>query len=190
MTDDWRPSGLTLMEDFIAPEREEAIIAIARAAIDVCKDDPLDRKQPKRGPMRRYAHFGFSYDWSQVRYDKAALIPTRPVPDSLKALASEVKATLVVPDAFDAIVVNEYETGGGIHPHVDSSNLAELIAIMSVGEVCTTTFAREDRSFVIHIPRRSLLVMRGQVRYEWTHENKGDPSWRETRYAIVFRSRA
>lgn len=190
MSGDWRPDGLDLLLDFIAPHREEEVVAMARKAIDICRSDPLHPKQLKHVPRRRYAHFGFSYDYSQVRFDAAPLVPVRPVPDPLEALAREVRAVLGVSDEFDSIAVNEYHAGEGIHPHVDSSNLAEVIAIVSVGEACVTIFKSESRVFSLAVPRRSLLVMRGQARCECSHEVEVDLALKRTRYSIVFRSRA
>jgi alkylated DNA repair dioxygenase AlkB len=182
----WLPDGLALLPDFITPDREEEIVSIARDAIELGRDDPF----LKRVKRRRLARFGFTYDDSQVVFSVAPLVQIAPIPASLKMLADEVRTALVVEDAFDAVAVNAYAAGDGIHPHIDTSQFAELIAVVSIGGASVTTFTREHRSFAIRIPPRSLFVIRGQARYDCAHAVEADPTLEGIRYSIVFRTRA
>jgi len=191
--DAWRPSGLDLLLDFVAPDREEEVIAIAREAIEIGEGNHLRvRNAPQR---RRYALLGYAYDYSKVAhgYSKVAhgapLVWERPIPDSFAAIADRVRLTLAVSDAFDCVTVNEYAPGDGIHSHVDSPRFAELIAIVSVGEVCSYTFASKSASYTLVAPRCSLIVMRGVARYDCTHAVEVDPTLQRTRYSIVLRTR-
>ncbi|XP_008423741.1 alkylated DNA repair protein alkB homolog 8 isoform X2 [Poecilia reticulata] len=71
----------------------------------------------------------------------------------------------------DQLTVNQYETGQGIPPHVDThSAFADTILSLSLGAKTVMEFRHPDGRVVpIVLPERSLLVMKGQSRYLWTH---------------------
>ena len=66
-------------------------------------------------------------------------------------------------------------TGHYLEAHMDDRQLSgELLATLSLGGECEMEFVREhsgpSRAPVhVRLPRRSLQVMTGEARYEWTH---------------------
>lgn len=75
-------------------------------------------------------------------------------------------------DVFDQITINEYKPGAGIPPHVDShAPFEEPIISVSLFADIVMTFKNLETSEEIHIflPKRSALVLTGEIRYLWSH---------------------
>ncbi|TFK46926.1 hypothetical protein OE88DRAFT_1666722 [Heliocybe sulcata] len=70
-------------------------------------------------------------------------------------------------------IVNLYEPGEGITPHVDLlDRFGDGIVGVSMGSGCAMHFARTGASkerHALYLPARSVIVMCGAARYEWTH---------------------
>lgn len=168
------PSGLSIIERFIAEEHERDLIA----QIEFAMQGVPERSGEHRSRILR---FGFDYD------DPAKALS--PPPDWLPA----------VPDAFDSATVNEYQPGRGILPHYDSAKFGPVISVLSLGSHATMEFISDDcDQWAVLVPRRTLVVMRGDSRYTWKHgipaqTHDVDPSGkslpRTTRYSIVYRKR-
>ncbi|XP_077070995.1 tRNA (carboxymethyluridine(34)-5-O)-methyltransferase ALKBH8 isoform X2 [Siphateles boraxobius] len=71
----------------------------------------------------------------------------------------------------DQLTVNQYQSGQGIPPHVDThSAFEDTILSLSLGAKTVMDFKHPDgRSVAVVLPERSLLVMKGESRYLWTH---------------------
>ncbi|XP_028275349.1 alkylated DNA repair protein alkB homolog 8 isoform X2 [Parambassis ranga] len=71
----------------------------------------------------------------------------------------------------DQLTVNQYEAGQGIPPHVDThSAFEDTILSLSLGAKTVMEFRHPDgRAVAVVLPSRSLLVMKGESRYLWTH---------------------
>ncbi|XP_047450942.1 alkylated DNA repair protein alkB homolog 8 isoform X2 [Mugil cephalus] len=71
----------------------------------------------------------------------------------------------------DQLTVNQYESGQGIPPHVDThSAFEDTILSLSLGAKIVMEFRHPDgRVVAVVLPGRSLLVMKGESRYLWTH---------------------
>jgi alkylated DNA repair dioxygenase AlkB len=120
---------------------------------------------------RRVQHFGYRYDY------RARTVPADawlgPLPDWLQRLAQ----WMVEYGHFDAlpdqVIANEYLPGQGISAHVDCEPcFGETIASLSLLSTCEMVFRRavtgERRSLML--APGSLLVLKGEARYDWTHE--------------------
>ncbi|XP_059186442.1 alkylated DNA repair protein alkB homolog 8 [Centropristis striata] len=159
------PEGLVLVEDFVSLEEE----ALLLAAIDwsSTNDDVTAQKALKH---RRVKHYGFEfrYDNNNVDKDKplAAGIPQECLPVLERCVKN--KHIDIMPDQ---LTVNQYQSGQGIPPHVDThSAFEDTLLSLSLGAKTVMEFRHPDGCLVaVVLPERSLLVMKGESRYLWTH---------------------
>ena len=103
------------------------------------------------------------------------------MPDFLADLTERLRALCVsahastgdrAEAAFDQCTVNEYQPGHGIASHVDThSAFGSMLASLSLQARVVMTFvhAVSGERLDLVLPRRSLLVLSGEARYEWTH---------------------
>jgi hypothetical protein len=69
-------------------------------------------------------------------------------------------------------ILNRYHPGEGIKPHIDLPNrFADGIIIVSLGSGIVMDFAHEAKkqSFSAWLPPRSIVVLEGEARWQWTH---------------------
>lgn len=100
----------------------------------------------------------------------------------------------------DQVIVNEYEPGQGISPHVDCVPcFGPAVAAVSLGSACVMDFAHGEGARVpVRLAPASLCVMTGPARYEWRHgiaARKSDPGQggripRGRRVSVTFRTLA
>jgi alkylated DNA repair dioxygenase AlkB len=104
-----------------------------------------------------------------------------------------------MPRVADQVIVNEYEPGQGIAPHVDCVPcFADTIASLTLGSSCVMEFTRlkTREKAALFLARRSLVVLSGEARYEWRHAipgRKSDPHEgrvisRGRRLSLTFRN--
>jgi alkylated DNA repair dioxygenase AlkB len=122
-----------------------------------------------------------------------------PLPDWLQPLCQELKERGLMPRVADQVIVNEYEPGQGIAPHVDCVPcFADTIASLTLGSGCLMEFTKvKTREKVpLFLERRSLVVLSGEARYDWRHAipaRKSDPREglvvpRGRRLSLTFRN--
>lgn len=69
-------------------------------------------------------------------------------------------------------ILNRYNPGEGIKAHIDLPNrFADGIIVISLGSGIAMDFAHEGRKevFTVWLPPRSIVVLEGEARWEWTH---------------------
>jgi len=109
---------------------------------------------------RSVLHFGYTYN-----YTRRSLSAALPFPSFLDAIVEKL------PFVPDQCIVNRYESGHGIHEHIDHPTLfGERVCIVSLGSAVIMTFRCNGAVENINVPPRSLLTMENDARYEWTHE--------------------
>ncbi|XP_044059506.1 alkylated DNA repair protein alkB homolog 8 [Siniperca chuatsi] len=159
------PEGLVLVEDFVSPEEE----ALLLAAIDWSSTND-DITAPKALKHRRVKHYGFEFRYDNNNVDKDKPLPAGIPQECLPVLERCVKNEHI--DIMpDQLTVNQYECGQGIPPHVDThSAFEDTIMSLSLGAQTVMEFRHPDgRLVAVVLPGRSLLVMKGESRYLWTH---------------------
>ncbi|KAI8052213.1 hypothetical protein BDF22DRAFT_743789 [Syncephalis plumigaleata] len=192
--DEW-PAGLILVENFVSPEEEEALVAI------IDKQSWSGHGIGPNPEMRRRTHI---MDTSLAIRNVTRQLDT-PMPELFTTVLERIvddprqlwkaecshkgeecdkqrhqcrlfHGTALPPDS---VIVNEYERGQGIMPHTDApSAFGPVVASLSLLSDCLFTFYSTDESnatFSIKLPRRSLLIMRGYVRYQLRHGISKDP---------------
>lgn len=149
--DAW-PPGLTVIPDFIDQEMESYLVAL------------LDQGEWKTGLRRRVQQFGHGYDFARQEVDLA--MP--PLPAWAKALGERMahEAIMTRPDA---IIVNEYNQGQGINPHIDSQYFGPTVTSLSLLDTVVMNFERREQVIEVPLERRSVAVVSGEARYFWRH---------------------
>ncbi|XP_012286796.1 alkylated DNA repair protein alkB homolog 8 [Orussus abietinus] len=154
------PLGLTLIEDFVTEEEEDALLRSISWHQDDVPSSELKHRQVK--------HFGyeFRYDTNNVDCNN----PIVPIPEEYEYLQSRFKERNCGKYTFDQLTINRYLPGQGIPPHIDThSAFEDTILSLSLGSSSVMDFKRGDMKAMIFLPARSLLVMSGEARYAWSH---------------------
>ena len=133
---------------------------------------------------RRVVSFGWKYDFSAQRLEKAEEIPDYLL--SLRALAA-LFANLE-PAAFEQVLVIEYTDGAGIGWHRDKAVFGQVVGV-SLLAPCTLRFRRKiDGTWQranLRAEPRSAYHLSGPARSEWEHSIARVET---LRYSVTFRS--
>lgn len=177
--------GLTYVPDFITKEEEQSLLA------------HIDGAPWLNDLKRRVQHYGYKYDYrARTMNDDAYL---GPLPEWVMPLSQRLFEEGIFPSVPDQVIVNEYEPGQGISAHIDCVPcFGDTIASLSLGSSCVMAFssarAREKKEMLLE--ERSLIVLSGKARYEWTHAIPGRKSdmingqkiYRLRRASLTFRN--
>lgn len=169
------PPGLKLAQDVMTPADEAALIALIEGSgLAYSAYDP--------GNTRSSTSYGWKYD-----YANDSFVPCKPIPEGFRAIADTAAALAgLAYDDFAECLLNRYEPGAVIQPHLDKPVWEHVVGI-SLG-VPTTMVFREPTSGEerpVELPPRSLYVLAGDARYVWQHSL---PPMQGTRYSITFRT--
>lgn len=69
-------------------------------------------------------------------------------------------------------ILNRYNPGEGIKAHIDLVNrFSDGIIVVSLGSGIVMDFAHEakEQAFSVWLPPRSVVILEGEARWEWTH---------------------
>lgn len=152
------PPGATYMPDFVAPAMEALLVRQIGAAPWITE------------LKRRVQHYGYRYDYRARTVTEDAYLG--PLPDWLMALGTRLKNAGWFAQIPDQVIVNEYQPGQGIAAHIDCVPcFSGTIASLSLLSSCAMRF--EERSsgdgLTLTLQPRSLLVLQGPARFDWTH---------------------
>jgi alkylated DNA repair dioxygenase AlkB len=115
-------------------------------------------------------HYGYRYDYRSRSVDPSMYLGE--LPEWARGLDARLLGAGVTTRASDQVIVNEYEPGQGIAAHVDCEPCFDgIVASISLGTACVMTFTEiaTRRTEPVLLAPRSLIVMTGAARYEWTH---------------------
>uniref|UniRef100_A0A1I8PW84 tRNA (carboxymethyluridine(34)-5-O)-methyltransferase n=1 Tax=Stomoxys calcitrans TaxID=35570 RepID=A0A1I8PW84_STOCA len=161
------PEGLILINDFVSEQEEKDILAAIKTEDVTDVDAALKHRKVK--------HYGyeFIYGLNNVDHNQplANGIPKEcdPFWDRLHefSINQGCEFEWFTPDQ---LTVNSYEPGQGIPPHVDThSAFLDPILSLSLESDVVMEFRKGLEKRSVLLPRRSLLVMSGESRYDWTH---------------------
>lgn len=119
---------------------------------------------------RRVQHYGYKYDYKARKITQDLQIGS--IPDWLAGLCNELCANNLFSKIPDQVIINEYQAGQGITPHIDCVPcFGETIASISVCASCVMEFTHVETSekFSQLLEPRSLLAFSGEARYKWQH---------------------
>ncbi|XP_016953375.1 alkylated DNA repair protein alkB homolog 8 [Drosophila biarmipes] len=158
------PSGLVVIPDFVSEEEESTLLkAIA--------EDGRTSEGSGTLKHRNVKHFGFEFLYGSNNVDPSKPLE-QPIPSACDILWPRLENSASTWDwsTPDQLTVNEYEPGHGIPPHVDThSAFLDPILSLSLQSDVVMDFRRGEEYVQVRLPRRSLLIMSGEARYDWTH---------------------
>lgn len=184
------PEGLIILEDYITEQQEQELL-------NLCSFDSNTSSMRHR----QVQHFGYEFRYDINNVDKNKPLETD-VPDCCNFLWDKLKSTDLHCKNFhpDQLTVNHYLPGQGIPHHVDThSAFEDPIMSLSLNSSVIIDFKSNSKHYCVLLPRRSLAIMSGESRYNWTHgitprkydiiktENGFNTQTRQTRVSFTFR---
>ena len=158
---------MTLVPDFITPDEEKALLATFVAGVV--------KRTKGRNSIRRFG--------SNVPYKGNMVDAT--VPEPFAFLLDRLVEQGLLKSRPDSVTVNEYLVGQEITPHIDSVTSGEVISVLSLMSDATMYFDRHKHGrHAVHLPARSLVQMRGEIRHDWQHSIA---PVKQKRFSMVFR---
>src|SRR3989338_4672598 len=167
--------GLTIRADFADHEMQKRLMA---------EINSISGWQTSLA--RRVIQYGFRYVYKSEAGDRrGALMSEAPFPPWIQSLADQLQT--IVDRPLRQCIINEYHPGQCITAHSDSPKFGNTVVTLSLGVAAKfiyrwhKTICREFR-----LLPGTLLIMRDEARYFWTHEMCPDRSQRGNRYSITF----
>lgn len=152
--------GLTYVPNFLSDVEEAEIV------------EKIDQNEWQKDLKRRVQHYGWRYDYVNRQIDPGMRIDK--LPDWAVAVAERLVERKIVPQMPDQLIVNEYVRDQGIGRHIDREpDFADDIAMISLLESWEMVFRKKGNNKIKHnvvLDNRSVAVMSGPARYQWTHE--------------------
>jgi alkylated DNA repair dioxygenase AlkB len=175
--------GVLYIPAYISPQHHDALIATIDA-------------QPWHAALaRRTQHYGYVYDYRARSVDASAWLGE--LPPWLACIARQLAADGLVQQVPDQAIINEYLPGQGIADHIDCTPcFDDVIVSLSLGAPVMMDLKRQGKHVAVWLEPRSILVLRGEGRYAWTHgiarrqydTLNGVRVPRERRLSVTFRS--
>ena len=150
--------GVSYIEDFISRDEEQALISA------------IDRQSWLADLKRRVQHYGYKYDYKERKVTDDSYIGD--LPDWIMPIARRLHDQSIFKAIPDQAIVNEYEPGQGISAHIDCVPcFDDTIASLSLGSAAIMQFTHPQSGIKedFYLKERSLVVLSGPARYEWTH---------------------
>jgi alkylated DNA repair dioxygenase AlkB len=144
------PIGLELITEYLTPEEE----------VEVMKGIPQKRKRKKHPRDKVVKRNSVHTYWNEEP-------ATPPV---LAQLRDRMVADELLPSPVTRITVNEYYPEDALGAHIDTPEQGIVIGVLSLLSSATMVFAREGYpDYVVELPPRSVVFLRGESRYLWSH---------------------
>jgi alkylated DNA repair dioxygenase AlkB len=159
--------------------------------------DEIDRQPWLTDLQRRVQHYGYKYDYKARKIDKSMYLGCLPI--WAQPLAARLRSDGYMAAIPDQLIINEYEPGQGISPHVDCiACFGSCVCSLTLGSGCIMKFTEVAGvgPESLWLERGSLLAISGAARYEWKHgiparksdRVNGDILRRERRVSLTFRT--
>ena len=166
--------GLFLFPDFISDKEEKNLLT------------KIDEQEWCLDLKRRTQHYGFKYDYTKKRINDS--MRAQDIPEWMHPIQKLV--TPLFDKEPDQIIVNEYEPGQGISPHVDCVPcFGPVIASLTLQSPTLMDLrVRYSRKtdFTIQLTPRSLLLLEREARFDFAHSIPRQEDTR--RVSVTFRT--
>jgi len=173
--EDTNIQGLTIIHNFLTEEEHDNLASIAlESRQEYTTEDSLTGKERVEDP----------YDHIKVTQP---FIPTLGMYFYCKNIVNRLIQKNLVPSFPHQLTINYYEPQEGLLPHTDNTNvIKEYVVGISLLSSCVITFSRnsnnytkeqsdeEEHNYFLH--PGSIMIQRGEVRYNWKHGIKASPS--------------
>jgi len=183
--------GLHLFESFISEEEEEMILSELDGSCPEYRHEFLPWKQAKFNGSNKGKRWGVHCNLR----DRRVYAPENPMPHFFDAILSERLKRVqpmagCIPNEANAIDYRRKQ-GHWLQSHVDDRQLSkEPIANLSVAGDCYMTFRNERVAGVeerVLLKRRTLQVLTGKARYDYSHGISNDDLLSDRRVSITMR---
>ncbi|XP_059620355.1 alkylated DNA repair protein alkB homolog 8 [Phlebotomus argentipes] len=157
------PPGLVVLKDFISEEEEEKLMKCVNWT---------EEASGKELKHRQVKHFGYEFRYGSNDVDPEVPLNEK-IPQECHILWERMHKKY--PDIDwstpDQLTVNKYAPGQGIPPHCDThSAFSGPIVSLSLGSDVVMEFrSASGEDTCVLLPRRCILLMTGESRYNWTH---------------------
>ena len=173
-------SGLLYIPAYITSDEEASLIKT------------INKQAWNNTLSRRVQHYGYRYDYKARTVSADMYLGT--LPKWLSDLAIQLKNDGLSDEIPDQVIINEYQPGQGISPHIDCEKcFGPRIFSLSLGSSAFMEFTREGKpKKEILLAQKSLVMMYGEARSNWKHSiparlrDKGIE--RGTRISLTFRN--
>ncbi|TPG65334.1 alpha-ketoglutarate-dependent dioxygenase AlkB [Hymenobacter nivis] len=178
--------GLQYLPDFITTRLQARLLEL------------IDSSPWMDDLKRRVQHYGYRYDYKSRRIDRAQYLG--PLPTWCEYYAEQFHAAGYFVDAPpDQVIVNEYEPGQGIAPHIDCTPcFDDTVISISLGSTCIMNLSRADDPTITFdqvLMPGSAIILQEEARFQWKHGIKpvkadmvnGTRSARQRRVSLTFR---
>ena len=160
--------GLHLKENFINENEEKLLL------------DYINNQEWSTELTRRTQHYGYHYS-----YKSGKLTPTVSLDGPILELANYLNKRYDL--NINQCIVNEYNPGQGISPHVDNKQFDWYIISLSLNSNSIMIFTKNEDEVDVLINRRSLVILTEESRYSWKHSIKGS-NVKNKRISITYRN--
>ena len=166
--------GLTYIKDFITEKEESDLITF------------INSMEWNNDLSRKTQHYGYKYNYNL----KNTLEKTVAIPNEITFILNILQHKFN--KEFNQLIINHYEPGQGISPHIDNIKLFDdTIVSISMGSNCIMKFTKKEEYHDIMLERCSLVALQGDARYKWKHSipsRKSDnKEMRGERISLTFR---
>ena len=178
------PPGLTYEIDWLTVQEHDAAL------------EEINQNQFDSTMQRRVQHYGARYDYESTSVGEIGSAPQ--IPPVLRAIGERLFTERHFSRPPDQVIVNEYMVDQGIAAHIDRISFGDAVATVSLLESWPMLFRRIDdgKKIELLLEVRSLAVMAGESRYNWTHEiakaktvrDGGLKKPRKKRISLTFRT--
>jgi alkylated DNA repair dioxygenase AlkB len=141
--------GATYVREFVSAQEERDLIG------------RIEKETWTHEFARRRQHYG-------IGYGKQDLTRPEPLPSWIEIVARRIVSAGLFSRMPAQALVNEYQPGQGISAHKDYDPFEE-VASLSLASGCLMEFAKGRDRRTLWLEPRSLLVLTGEARHEWTH---------------------
>jgi len=148
--------GIQYIPNFIDSHEESNLIS------------DIDRQSWQLTLKRRTQHYGYEYDYKSRTIDARQILGD--LPEWCKNIIERMQSGGIIQNKPDQVIVNEYQPGQGIAKHKDAVIFGEPVISLSLGSPCVMLFKKKNVTKSTVLAPRSLLILRGSSRWEWTHE--------------------
>lgn len=150
------PPGAEYFPEFVSAAEERRLLEL----LDAAKWMP-DLK-------RRVQHYGYRYDYKKRTLTSDDYLG--PLPQWATVLNQRLVQAGIFEKAPDQIIVNEYNPGQGIAPHIDREHcFGEVVASLSLAGSTVMDFINEEEHIAVPLSPCSLIALRGPARHVWRH---------------------
>ena len=172
--------GLLYIPDYITASEETQLIKT------------INKQLWDNSLKRRVQHYGYRYDYKARNVTPDMYIGK--LPKWLNDLATRIKDDGLCDDVLDQVIINEYQTGQGIAPHIDCEKcFGPRIFSISLGSQAVMEFTRTGKpKKEILLSPRSLVMLYSEARSVWRHSIptrlKDNGVERGVRISLTFRN--